>query len=200
MWAPLKEFEPIDIDVGRAIQNSTSKPLLAKAWTEYTGQFQGGNWKHLDHWKERIIAQRLDKAAPGQSKKEKSHGKFPRDNKHKETSRSKYPPCYHHEASDDEESDDLFLPKTNTSEPKIKREFDFFISSEEMDALYDDPDPPYPTYSQSKKCKIDLPKQSSTKSSTPSRTATSRPATRMPSSVRHGTPLQSTNKRIDANE
>lgn len=199
MWAPLKELEPIDIDMGRAIRDSTANILLAKAWTEYIDQYKGdmfSEWKYLDHWKARLHAQRLDKITRGEVKKERPEGR-----KRKGTPIFKYPPGYRNEESDDDESDDLFLPKESTTAPKIKRESNISISSEEMYALYGDSEPPYRTSSQSsKRSKHDLSGRFSVRPSTPLRAGTGRLETPMPSSIRQGKPFQSTNKKIDVNE
>ena len=205
MWAPVKELEPIDIDMGRAIRDSTSKPLLAKAWKEYTGQYKGGQileWKSLDFWKARLHAQRLDNSTPGGFKKEGlSAEKMPKDRKRKGTPNFKYPPGYLNEELDDEEPDDVFLPKANAAASKIKQESSNSISSDEMDALYGDAGPPYPTPSQSsKRSKLDPSGRFSARSLTPSISRNSRPTTATPSSLRHGTPYQSTKKKIVINE
>ena len=195
MWAPLQELEPLDIDMGRAIRDSTANRLLAKAWMEYICQYKGDKifeWKDLDHWKATLRAQLLNKNPPGGVKKERLPvGGMPEGRKRKGTPKFKYPPGYHNEELDDEESDDLFLPKENTAGPKIKRESHNSISSEEMNALYDDPDPPYPTSSQpSKRSKLNLSGRFSMRPSTPLRAGP----------TRHGPPFQSTEKKVDVNE
>lgn len=199
MWAPLRELEPIDIDMGRAIRNSTTNPLLAKAWMEYIRQYKGDkivDWKDLDHWKAKLRA--LNKFTPVGIKKEAlPAGKVPEGGKRKGTPKFKYPPGYHNEELDDEESEDLFLPQENVAGPKIKRESNNTISSEEMNALYDDPDPPYPTSSQSsKRSKLDLSGRFSSRPSTSLRAGTGGLSTPMPSPIRHGPPFQSTNKNL----
>lgn len=204
IWVPLKGLEPIDIDMGRAIRDSTSNPLLAKAWMEYISQYRGDKiveWKCINHWKARLHAQRLDKTTPGGVKKEGlTAGKMPEGRKRKGTPKFRYPPEYRNEESDDEESDDLFL-KGNTAGPKIKRESNNSISSEEMDALYGDPDPVYPRSSQSsKRSKLDLSGRFSMRPSTPLRASSGRLATPMPSTARHGTPFRSTNQKIGIND
>lgn len=204
-WASSKEFEPIDIDMGRAIRDSTRNPLLAKAWTEYIGQYKGDkilDWKDLDHWKTRLYAQRRDKNTAGGVNKER----LPADSmsegrKRKGTPRFKYPSGYCNEELDDEESEHLFIPKENTTGPKIKQEPYNSISSEEMDALYGGPDPPWLTSSQpNKRSKLDLFGRFSMRPSTPSRDDTGRLTTPMSSAVCHGTPLQSTKKKTDVSE
>ena len=196
-WTSSKEFEPIDIDMGRAIRSSTMNPLLAKAWSEYIAQYKGDKiheWKYLDHWKTRLQAG----TPTGGSKRQKLP--VGKDLKRKGTPNFKYPPGYRNEEVDDEESDDLFLPKGNTAGPKIKRESINSFSSEEIDALYDDADPPYPTSSQSsKRSKLDLSGRFSMRPSTPSRAGPGKLATPVPS-ARRGTPSQSTNQKIDVNE
>lgn len=191
--------------MGRAIRDSTTNPLLAKAWKEYITQYKGdkiSDWKYLDHWKTRLHAQRMDKTTPGGVKKERlAAGRMPEAHKRKRTPPFKFPPGYRNEEVDDEEPDDLFLPRGDTAGPKIKQESNNSISLEEMDALYGDSDPPYLTSSQSsKRSKLDLSGRFSIRPSTPLRAGTGRLATPMPSSVRHGTPFQSTNKKIDVNE
>lgn len=203
MWASLTELEPIDLDMGRAIRNSTTNPLLAKAWKEYIGQYNKENtiveWKELEHWKARLHAQRMDHMTPGGMKKEKLHTrKVPEGRKRKGTPNIKYPPGYRNEEVDDEESDNLFLPKGDAAAPEIKHEPNDSISWEEMEALYADPDPPYPTSSQSsKRSKLDLSGRFSIRPSTP---LNGRLGTPTPSSIRHGTPFKAVNKKIDVNE
>ena len=203
MWAAFKEVEPIDLDMGRAIRSSTSNSSLAKAWSEYIAQYKGdqiGEWKELDHWKARLHAQRLDKAldkAPYRADK----GKLPVGKKHvrfkrKGTPTLRYPPGYCNEELDDDEPDDLFLPKDNIAQPKIKREPMNSLSSDEVDALYDDADPPYRTSLQSsKRSKLDVSGRFSKRPSTPLGASPSRYSTH-----RRGTPSQSINKNIDVNE
>ena len=192
----MKELEPIDDDLARAIRNSTPNPLLAKAWKESL------EWKSLDHWKARLHAQRLDNSTPEGFKKESlSAEKMPKDRKRKGTSNFKYHPGYRDEQIDDEEPNDIFLPKTNAAGSKIKQEYNNLISSDEMDALYGDADSSYPTPSQSsKRSKLDLSGRSSARPLTPFISRNSRPTTATPSSLRHGTPYQSTKKKIDLNE
>ena len=202
VWASLKELEPIDIDMGRAIQDSTMNPSLAKAWKEYTSQYKGHKileWKELDHWKARLHAQRLDQTTPGGVKKERLHTeRGPDARKRKGTPIFKYPPGYHNVELDDEESDDLFLPQGHAAGPKIKHEPNHSISSEEMEALYADPDPPYPTSSQSsKRSKLDSSGRFSMKPSTP---FSGRLGTPMPSSMRNATPFNAAKKKVDVNE
>ena len=204
MWAPTKGLEPIDIDMGRAIRSSTTNRLLAKAWSEYIDQYQKGMifaWKDLDYWKTKLHAQRPDRAPTGGAKKGKLPGeKMYRGLKRKGTPEFKYPPGYRNEALDDEEPEDLFLPQGNPAGPKIKRESIDSFSSEEMDALYDDADPPYPKSSQSsKKSKLDSSGRFSMRPSTPLAAGPGRLATAGPS-VPRGTPYQSNNKRVDVNE
>ena len=199
MWASLKEIEPIDLDMGRAIRSSTSNSLLAKAWSEYITQYKGdqiGEWKELDHWKARLHAQRLDRAPCGVKKEKLPVGKKHQMFKRKGTPVFRYPPGYCNEELDDEESDDLFLPKDNNSQPKIKREPMSSFSSDEVDALYDDADPPYRTSSQSsKRSKLDISGRFSARPSPPLGASPGKYAT-----PRRGTPSQSTNKNIDVNE
>lgn len=188
--------------MGRAIRDSTTNSSLAKAWREYIGQYKGNKileWKYLNHWKARLHAQRLDQSTPGPMKKERPHpGKVPEGRKRKGTPIFKYPPGYRNEELDDEESDDLFLPQGAAAGPKIKHEPKDSISSEEMEALYADPDPSYPTCSQSsKRSKLDSSGRFSMRPSTPSN---GRLGTPMSSSLRHETPFNSTNKKIDPNE
>ena len=114
--------------------------------------------------------------------------------KRKGIPKSKYPSGYRDEEMDDEEPEDLFLPQGTPAGPKIKRESINSMSSEDMDALYDDADPPYPLSSQSsKRSKLDLSGRFSTRPSTKTL------ATPVPSSVRHGTPFQLIDK-MDVNE
>lgn len=201
MWALLKKLEPIDIDMGRAIRDSTANPLLAKAWIEYISQYKGNKsfeWKDLDHWKARLHAQRLDRTTPRGVKKERlPAAKIPKDCKRKGTPKVRYPPGYSNEEIDDEEPDDLFLPKGSTIGAKIKREPNSSISSEEMDALYRDPDSSYPTSSQSsKRSKLDESGRFfSTRASTPLRAGTGRLETPMPS-----TRYEANCKKGDVNE
>lgn len=200
----LSELHQIEIDVGRAIRSSTTNLLLAKAWSEYISQYKGGmihEWKHLDHWKRRLQTQRPERTSTKGSKKEKLPlGKKYQALKRKGTPIFKYPPGYRNEEMDDEESDDLFLPKGDPAGPKIKRESINSFSSEEIDALYDDADPPYPTSSQSsKRLKLDLSGRFSIRPSTPSRAGSAKLANPMPS-VHRGTPSQPTNKNIDVNK
>lgn len=79
----------------------------------------------------------------------------------------KYPPGYTKEEVDEEESDNLFLRPG--AEPKIKNEFSDSSSSAEIDALYDDPDPPIPVRGgqQSKRSKADTTGRFSTRPNTP---------------------------------
>ena len=202
MWASLKEIEPIDLDMGRAIRSSTSNSSLAKAWSEYIAQYKGGQideWKELDHWKARLHAQRLNRAPYGAKKQkvpvEKDEKKY-QTFKRKGTPAFRYPPGYCNEEMDDEESDDLFLPKDNTAQPKIKREPMNSFSSDEVDALYDNADPPYRTSSQSsKRSKLDVSGRFSTRPSTPLGASPGKHAT-----PRRGTPSQSISKNNDVNE
>ena len=163
-------------------------------------------WKDLNHWKARLHAQRLDRttpATPGRFKKERMPaGNLPECRKRKGTPVFRYPPGYRNEPFDDEESDDLFLPKDNIPGPKIKQESINSISSAEIDALYDDPDLPYTTSSQSsKRSKVDLSGRFSVKPPpTPLRAGTASLATPMPSPIRDGSLFSSTKKRIDVNE
>ena len=193
MWATLKELEPIDNDLGRAIRDSTPNPLLAKAWKE------GLEWKSLDHWKIRLQAQRLNDSIPGVFKKESwSAGKMPKDRKRKGTTPSKYPPGYHNEELDDEEPGDVFLSPANATGLNIKQEFNSSISSDEIDALYGDADTSYPTpFQSSKRSKLDLSGRSSARPLTPFVSRNSRPMTATPFSLRHD---QSAKERININE
>ncbi len=204
LWASLKELEPIDIDMGRAIRSSTTNHLLARAWSEYIGQFKGEKvfeWRYIDHWKAKLHAQRDDRTVIGVTKKGSLPRKMPTSLKRKGTPKFKYPPGYQNEELDDEESDDLFLPKGNPAEPRIKRESISSRSAEEMDALYDDADPPYPTSSQSsKRSKLDLFGRFSAKPSTPLRAGAGRLPTPTPSFVRRGTPSQFGDKKTNLNE
>ena len=199
MWASLKEFEPIDLDIGRAIRSSTTNSSLAKAWSEYIDQYRGyqiGEWKGLDHWKARLHAQRLERAPCGIKKEKLPVGKKHQMFKRKGTPTFRYPPGYCNEELDDEEPDDLFLPKDNIALPKIKREPMNSFSSDEVDALYDDADPPYRTSSQSsKRSKLNASGGFSTRPSTPLEVSSGKYAT--PS---RGTPSRSTNKNIDVIE
>lgn len=199
MWASLKEIEPIDLDMGRVIRSSTSNSLLAKAWCQYIAQYKGdqiGEWKELDHWKARLHAQRLEKAPCGLKKDKLPVGKKQQGFKRKGTPVFRYPPGYRNEEVDDEEPDDLFLPKEDIAQPKIKQEPKNSLSSDEIDALYDDPDPPYRTSSQSsKRSKLDVCGRFSKRPSTPLGANPSKHA-----SLRHGTPSQLTNKNVDVNE
>ena len=192
----MKELEPIDNDLGRAIRISTSNPLLAKAWKECL------EWKSLDCWKARLQAQRLDNSTPeGFKKQSLSAEKMPKERKRKGTPIFKYPPGYRNEQIDDEEPDDIFLPKANAAGSKIKQEYNDSISPDEMDALYGDAVSSYPTPSQSsKRSKLDLSGRSSARPLTPFTTRNSRPTTATPYSLRHGTPYQPTKKKIDINE
>ena len=204
MWAPVKMLEPIDLDIGRAIRDSTSKPLLAKAWKEYTDQYKEDGtveWKSLDFWKARLHAQRLDGSIPGGFRKERfSAEKMPKDRKRKGTP-FKCPPGYRNEELDDEEPDDVFLSRANAAGSKIKQEFNNSISSDEMDALYGDVDPSYPTSSQSsKRSKLDLSGRSSARPLTPSKSRNSRPTTATPSSLRQRTSHRSIKEEIVINE
>lgn len=123
-----------------------------------------------------------------------------RDLKRKGTPEFKYPPGYRNEALDDEEPEDLFLPQGNPTGPKIKRESINSFSSEEMDDLYDDADPPYPTFSQSsKRSKVDSSGRFSMRPFTPLAAGPGKLVTPSPS-VPRGTPYQSINKNIDVNE
>lgn len=189
----MKELEPVESDVGRAIRDSTTKPLLAKAWKEYIGQYRGNKileWKNLDHWKAKLHARRLDNTTPSGAKKERlPAGSLRERRKRKCTPVFRHPPGYRREelGDDDDDSEDLFLRRENTA---IKRES---ISSDEMDDLYCDPDPPYPTSSQSsKRSKLDLPGRFSIRPSTPLGAGTGKLATPRSSSTRRGTPCQST--------
>ena len=178
---------------------------LAKAWSEYIGQYKAdkiSEWKYLDHWKTKLQAQRLERIPTGGTKKEKlSVGKTDGAYKRKGSPKFRYPPGYHHEELDDEESGDLFLPQDDVVGPKIKQEPINPLSSEEMDALYDDADPPYPTSSHSsKRSKLDLAGRFPMRPSTTLRSSTGRHASSMPSSMRRGTPFESTSRKIDVNE
>lgn len=198
----MKQLEPIDIDMGRAIRDSTTNASLAKAWREYIGQYKGNKileWKYLNHWKAKLHAQRLDQSTPGAMKKERPYpAKVPEGRKRKGTPTFKYPPGYRNEELDDEEPDDLFLRQEDAGGPKIKHEPNGSISSEEMEALYADPDVSYPTSSRSsKRSKLDSSGRFSMRPSTPSN---GRFGTPISSSLRHETPLNMTNKKVDINE
>ena len=199
MWASLKEIEPIDLDTGRAIRSSTSNLSLAKAWSEYIAQYKGnqiGEWKGLDHWKAKLHTQRPDRASCGVKKEKLPLGKQHQMSKRKGTPVFRYPPGYCNEELDDDEPDDLFLPKDDTVQPKIKREPMNSSSSDEVDALYDDADPPYRKLSQSsKRSKLDVSGRFSKRPSTPLGASPGKHAT-----PRRGTPSQSTNKNFDVNE
>ena len=200
----MEKLEQIEVDMGRAIRDSTSKPLLAKAWKEYTDQYkddQSLEWKSLDHWKARLRAQHLNNSTPEGFKNESlSAEKMPKDRKRKGTPNFKCPPGYRNEELDDEEPNDVFLSWVNAAGSKIKQEPNNSLSSDEMDALYGDRDPSYPTRSQSsKRSKLDLSGRSSARPLTPSISRNSRPTTATPS-LRHGTPYKSTKKKIDINE
>ena len=192
----MKELEPIDENLGRAIRDTTSKPLLAKAWKE------GLKLESLDYWKARLYAQRLDNSTPeGFKKQSLSAEKMPKDRKRKGTPHFKCPPGYHNEELDDEEPGDAFPSNANATGSNIKQEFNSSISADEMDALYGNADTSYPTPSQSsKRSKLDLSGRSSARPLTPFISRNSRPTTATPSSLRHGTPYQSTKKKIDINE
>ena len=126
---------------------------------------------------------------------------MPKDRKRKGTPVFKCPPGYHNEELDDEEPNYVFQSNANATGSKVKQEFDNSISSDEMDALYGDGDPSYPTSSQSsKRSKLDLSGRSSARPLTPSISRNSRRTTATPYSLRHGTPYQSTKKKIDINE
>ena len=202
MWASLNDIEPIDLDVGKAIRSSTTKYLLAKAWSEYIGQYKGdkiGKWKTLDDWKTKLHAQRLDPTLNGIKKEKMPVGKKYQMPKRKGTPTFRYPPGYCNEEMDDDEPDDFFLSKENVAGPKIKRESDSF-SSDEIDALYDDADPPYLTSSQSsKRNKLDLSGRFSMRPSTPLGGGAGKFTTPM-ASVRRGTPTSWINKNLDVNE
>ena len=205
LWAGLRELEPIDLDMGRAIRSSTMNHSLAKAWSEYIGQYKAdkiSEWKYLDHWKAKLQGQRLERIPTGGMKKDKfSVGKTDGAYKRKGSPRFRYPPGYHNEELDDEEPGDLFLPQDNGVGPKIKQETINSPSSEEMDALYDDADPPYPTSSySSKRSKLGLAGRFSMRPSAASRSSTGRLASSMPSSARRGTPFEPTSRKIDVNE
>lgn len=188
--------------MGRAIRDSTTNSSLAKAWKEYTSQYKGNKileWKELDHWKAMLHAQRLDHTTPGGVKKERLHtGRGAEARKRKGTPIFKYPPGYRNEEMDDEESENLFLPQGDAAGPKIKDEPNASISSEEMEALYADPDPSYPTSSHSsKRSKLD---SSGRFSMRPSTSFSGRLGTPMPSSTRNGTPFNAAKKKADVNE
>ena len=203
----MKELEPIEFDVGRAIRDSTTKPLLAKAWKEYIGQYRENKifeWKNLDHWKAKLHARRLDNTTPSGAKKERlPAGRLRERRKRKCTPVFRHPPGYRREElydDDDDDSEDLFLRRENTGGPTIKRES---ISSDEMDDLYCDPDLPYPTSSRStKRSKLDLSGRFSIRPSTPLGAGTGKLATPRSSSTRHETPYQltTTNEKSDVNE
>ena len=199
MWASLKEIEPMDLDIGRAIRCSTSNRLLVKAWSEFIAQYKGeqmGEWKELDYWKARLHAQRQERAPCGVKKEKLPVGKKHQMFKRKGTPTFKYPPGYCNEELDDEEPDDLFLPKDNIAQPHIKKEPMNSLSPDEVDALYDDTDPPYRTLSQSsKRSKLDVSGRFSTRPLTPSGASPGKYAT-----PRRGTPSQSINKGINVNE
>ena len=191
--------------MGRAIRDSTGNSSLTRAWTEYTSQYQGDKifeWKYLDHWKARLHAQRMDQGTPGGVKKERlPAGRMSEGRKRKGTPQFKYPPGYHNEEVDDEESEHLFLPRDNSAGPKIKQETNYSISSDEMDALYSGPDPPYLSSSQSsKRSKLDFSGRFSLRPSTPLRAGTGGLATPRSSSTRHATPFQTTSDKTDVNE
>lgn len=193
-------MEPVDLDIGRLIRSSTSNSVLAKAWSEYIAQYKGdltGEWKELDYWKARLHAHRQERA-PCRVKKEKLPvGKKHQMFKRKGTPTFKYPPGYGNEELDDEEPDDLFLPKDNVTQPQIKPEPMNSFSSYEVDALYDDDTAPlYRKSSQSsKRSKLDVSGRFSTRPSTPLGASPGKYTT-----PRRGTPSQLTNKTIDVNE
>ena len=199
MWASLKKMEPMDLEIGRAIWSSTSNSSLAKAWSEFIDQYKGEQiveWKELDHWKARLHAQRQGKAPSGVKKEKLSVGKKHQMFKRKGTPTFKYPPGYCNEELDDEEPGDLFRPKDSIAQPHIKQEPINSLSPDEVDALYDDTDQPYRTSSQSsKRSKLDVSGRFSARLSTPLGANPGKYAT--PS---RGTPSQSTNKDINANE
>ena len=204
MWIPLRELDPVDVDMGQVIRSSTTNSLLAKAWQEYIGQYKGDQileWRNLDHWKARLHAQRLDRTVPARDHKEKfSTGRKHGGIKRKGIQEFKYPPGYNNEIVDDEEPEDLFLPQGNPTGPKIKRESINSMSSEEMDALYDDADPPYPTSSESRKrSKLTLSGGFSMRTSTPS-IGTGRHAKLVTLPIRRETPFQFTNNKTDVGE
>ena len=204
MWASLKELEPIDLDMSRAIQSSTTNPSLAKAWAQYIGQFRGdvtSEWRTLDHWKKKLQAQRPNNTGGLKKDKLPAARRMHEGLKRKGEPKTKYPPGYRHEELDDEESSNLFLPQGKPDGPTIKQESINSFSSEETDALYDDADPPYPTSSQSsKRSKLDLSGRFSMRPSIPLRADHSRPSNAMPSSVRHGTPLQLSKMKFELDE
>ena len=190
--------------MGRIFQSSTSNLLLQKAWSEFTGQFNGDEfreWKNLEYWKSKLRAQRLDENPPVGCKKEKVPAKKMNPGvKRKGLPSFKYPRGYYDDELDDEEPDAPSLSKENPAGPQIKKEFINSMSPEEMDALYDDADPLYSASSEwSKRSKRDLSGRFSMRPSTPSSSTDGTAApTHFPR--RRGTPLQSTNIKTDFNE
>lgn len=164
-WAPARRLEPIDQDLGKAIYASTQNPVLKQAWKDASEHSKDG----LEYCKLRIRQQDLGRAESKVSSIEsKAAPKFkvPEKRKRKGTPTFKYPPGYAREDVDDEESEDLFL---KPGEPKIKTENSKSMSSAEMDALCDEPDPPFGLSEgqQSKRSKTDTTGRFSTRPTTP---------------------------------
>lgn len=106
----------------------------------------------ISYWKGRLIARAKDP-----SKKDNQEIELSGNRKRKGTPEFKMPPGYSRDEGDDDEGKGLFLSPTGSSWPRIKQETNESTESAEIDALYEDPDPPYPRRSSesSKRSKLD---------------------------------------------
>lgn len=156
-WAPTRKLQHIDHDLGAAIGASTDNAELARAWKDAGERYKDD--EPLEHCRRQLRWQQQagrekshqadrDAAPPGSfsgwnpSNWKDANGKpckAPEKRKRKESPEFKYPPGYAREDVDDEESAELF---SRPGEPNIKREHSASNSSAEVDALYDEPDPP----------------------------------------------------------
>lgn len=149
-WPGPKTLQIFDAEMGTAIRESTTNPLLARSWDEAIDceKFHRG----VAWWKEKLMLRadnsqdaKIGKGLPANDgcDKTKSDRKLCGSRKRKGTPDFKFPPGYARVEADDDEGGNLFLPLAkDVTGPKIKNEFSDAVSAE-IDALYENPDPTY---------------------------------------------------------
>lgn len=170
-WPGGKALQIFDADVGKAIRESTTNPLLAKSWDEAISCEEGN--REIGWWKEKLSRKEKASLRAGDSQatknekglrvnadcdETKSNQKLCGSRKRKGTPDFKFPPGYARVEADDDEGGDLFLPLAKEiAGPRIKNEFSDSVSTE-IDALYENPDR---TYSRHKRGKLGITGRSS---------------------------------------
>lgn len=152
-WPRSNALEIFDAEMGKAIRESTTNPLIAKAWDEAI--FFKDKPIDIGYWKRRLAAKEKARvSASGEKGGMLPEGQQLENRKRKGTPKFRFPPGYAREKVDDDEGGDLFIPLADdAANPKMKNEFSDSLSSAEIDALYEDPDPPYPRRAEANKRK-----------------------------------------------